>query len=274
MRIFNNTANDADRLYRRAAEVGVSLRAVPALPALAVPAATAHFNIAAVPSLAGQADAIVHAVAATCESDYLRLTALFGIAPPPSFTITLANLSKMVDGTGGAYHMTCDATDLYCDVQLTPTVDADRSRALAVAEMVEVWEDKDGKGWDCGATNGEGLSRVLADELYPGTLDDYSVAANWLDSIRNDWVNNNNPTDTDPVSNGCAVLFLNWLRWDLKFPWTAICQSGAANLNGTYRQLTHTSEDGFPPFADAMVARFPPGPPSRLKSDNPFRPRS
>jgi hypothetical protein len=66
-----------------------------------------------------------------------------------------------------------------------------------IAEEVEVFSAVQNKGWNCGASNGEGLSRVLAESLYPGVLDDYSTAAAWLDTPdRPDWISNNNNTDT------------------------------------------------------------------------------
>ena len=41
-------------------------------------------------------------------------------------------------------------------------------RSLVIAEEDEVFEANFGHGWDCGASNGEGLSRVLANTMYPG----------------------------------------------------------------------------------------------------------
>ncbi len=86
------------------------------------------------------------------------------------------------------------------------------------AEIVEVFSAAQGGDWDCGASNGEGLSRVLATELYPAELDGYTTAADWLDGGRPDDVNQTNPTDQDAVSNGCAVLFLNYMRYQEGHP--------------------------------------------------------
>jgi hypothetical protein len=44
-------------------------------------------------------------------------------------------------------------------------------------------------------------------------------------------------TDTDAVSNGCAVLFLYWLNTELNFIWQQICRAAAPTRAGTYQTL-------------------------------------
>jgi hypothetical protein len=125
---------------------------------------------------------------------------------PASFNLILAAR------IGGAYHYGCGATDLYIDAQTGP-VNVDHSRMLVVAEEVEVFSAQQGAGWNCGASNGEGLSRVLATLMYPAQLDGFNSAASWLDTPdRPDFVDVNDPTDRNYVSIGCSVLFLNWVR--------------------------------------------------------------
>ena len=63
---------------------------------------------------------------------------------------------------GGAYHFGCNATDLYIE----PT--AQVASGFMVAELVEVFEAAINNGWQCGQTNGEALSRVLATERNNG----------------------------------------------------------------------------------------------------------
>jgi len=102
---------------------------------------------------------------------------------------------------------------------------------LMIAELVEVFEALQGAGWDCGASNGEGLSRILATELYPAALDGFTTATDWLDTPdRPDFVNQTDPSDTNFVSTGCAVLFLNWLHYQLGYDWTAIVGAGGPTL--------------------------------------------
>lgn len=236
---------------------------------------TPHFGIFAMPGLGVAGDQVAAGVKSVCEADYNRLSQWFGIQVP-HFNVTLAQLSKFVDGTGGAYHTTCASTDLYCDVQLNPTVDPLVSAALMVAEAVEAFEAKQGAGWACGASNGEGLSRVLSSECHPNVLETlgYSSSAAWLDDQRSDWVNVTNQTDRSPYSNGCAVLFLNWLRHQLNVGWDKICQAGGATLAETYRRvggpLLTGQKDGFIPFRALLDRHFPVGLTCGLTTDNPF----
>lgn len=181
---------------------------------------------------------------------------------PTSFNVLIAA------GIGGAYHSSCSATDLYCDAS---GVDVDHTRMLVVAEEVEVFSALQGLGWDCGASNGEGLSRALAaTDLYPGSLNGFNSAATWLDTPgRPDYVNTNDPTDRNYVSTGCAVLFLNYLRYQLGYSWQAIVGAGGSTLRATYQSLTG-STDALTPFKALLQRRFPEGTPSGLTNDNPF----
>jgi hypothetical protein len=233
---------------------------------------TAHFNVYYDPSLGSDGVTIANGVLATCEADYQTLSGYFaGITPPGlPFNIVVAPLSSPPNGTGGAYHDTCAAVTLYCDAKTTPSVDVDLTRFLVIAEEVEVFEAAQGVGWDCGANNGEGLSRVLATELYPNELDGYATAAAWLDSSnRPDYVDTTDPTDQNPVSTGCAVLFLNYLRYQLNFSWSAIVGAGAPMLGQTYTNLTGAT-NGFQQFSTLLQANYPIGTPSGLTTDNPF----
>ena len=65
-----------------------------------------------------------------------------------------------------------------------------------------------------------------------------------------------------------AVLFLNWLRYQLKFSWQEIVAAGASTLSQVYTNLTgHT--DGFAQFSALMQAHFPAGSPSgALQGEN------
>jgi|SRR5215813_1095393 len=231
---------------------------------------TPHFDVYSVPSLGPNGVLTAQAALENCEKDYQTLCQYFGVAPA-HFNIILAPLSPDQDGTGGAYHHTCLAADLYCDVQFHPTVVANFTNALVIAEEVEVMQAVQNKGWNCGGSNGEGLSRVLAEVMYPGVIGGgYLTASDWLDGGRPDWVNRNDNTDRDGVSTGCAVLFLYWLHDQLKFGWDKICQAGAPTLAQTYKTLTKGNDDPFPKFKGLLDTHFPPGRPSGLNSDNPF----
>jgi hypothetical protein len=221
---------------------------------------TTHFHVYYDPGLGAAGQTLADGVLASCESEYNTLVAYFGVTPP-SFNVIIAA------GIGGAYHYGCGATDLYCDASGT---NVDHTRMLNVAEEVEVFSAVQNKGWNCGASNGEGLSRVLATLLYPAQLDGFNSAATWLDTPgRPDFVNVNDPTDRSYVSTGCSVLFLNWLRYQLGYRWESIVQAGGSTLAQTYQRLTGQA-DGLTPFKALLQAHFPAGTPSHLTNDNPF----
>ena len=135
-----------------------------------------------------------------------------------------------------------------------------------------MFSNAQGAGWDCGASNGEGLSRVLATLMYPAELGRFTTAARWLDSTnpaRPDLVNTNDPTDRNFVSTGCTVLFLNYLNGQLNYSWKDIVAAGAPTLAETYQKLTGAT-DGWEQFSQLIDANFPPGQPSGVGDDNPF----
>ena len=232
---------------------------------------TPHFQVYYASVLGQGGQSIAQSALKNCERDYQTLTGYFGLKQSLQFNIILAPLSEHMDGTGGAYHHSCLATDLYCDVQLTPDIDPDASNALVVAEEVEVFEAVQAKGWQCGGSNGEGLSRVLASALYPGVLEElgYVSAADWLNSRRPNFVGRTLPSDRSALGNGCAVLFLNYLHVQLGLGWDKICQAAAPTLAGTYKALTGKKAP-FAEFAALLEKKFPRGQHTNLATDNPF----
>jgi hypothetical protein len=150
-----------------------------------------------------------------------------------------------------------------------PSVDFIRS--LLVAEVDEVFMANFGFGWDCGASPGEGLSRVLANDLYKGVEPADFISSNvWLNlNPRPNFVDQADPTDTNYKSIGCSVLFLNWLRFELNHGWAEVVASGGATLAETYRGLTGENT-GWSDFRAVIDASYPVGKTYRLKTDNPF----
>jgi hypothetical protein len=71
------------------------------------------------------------------------------------------------------------------------------------------------------------------------------------------------------LANGCCVLFLNWLRFQLNFSWAQIVGAAAPTLGNTYTKLTEKS-GGFKQFSALLAKHFPKGRPSGLTTDNPF----
>jgi hypothetical protein len=105
--------------------------------------------------------------------------------------------------------------------------------------VVEVFEAAQGHGWDCGQTNGEGLSRVLAFERYPAVTAQFTDTEQyWWSNGASDYVTDNSATDQDEAGNGCGTLFLYYLHAQLGYIWQQIVAAGAASLGATYQQLT------------------------------------
>jgi hypothetical protein len=227
---------------------------------------TAHFNVYYDPSLGGNGPIIADAVLASCEWEYSTLQTYFDGVTPPGLPFNII----IVPGIGGAYHWGCGAVDLYCDGDTSATPDVNHTRMLVVAEEVEVFSAAQGRGWDCGASNGEGLSRVLATQLYAAELDGFESASTWLNTAgRPDYVTINDPTDRSYVSTGCSVLFLNFLRHQLRFSWEEIVRAAAPTLEQTYTTLTGRS-DGLTRFKSLLQAYYPEGTPVALSTDNVF----
>src|SRR5262249_27782977 len=103
-------------------------------------------------------------------------------------------------------------------------------------------------------------------------------AQTWLNSGRPDWVTVNKGTDSDAVSYGCALLFLNFLRYELKYGWQAIVQTrgipaGSDIFNRTlaamYQDLTGFN-DSYLRFAGLFSMAFPLSTNALLTTNNPF----
>lgn len=222
---------------------------------------TTNFDVYYDNSLGTNGQTLADAVLANCEHDFAQLRAWFGGTAAGRFAVYID------PGTFGAYHASCAATEIHC-AAFSGTNGA-LVNMLNVAEVDEVMMANQNAGWNCGASNGEGLSRVLATELYPAELNGFTSASSWLDSNRPDFVTNTDPTDRNYVSIGCATLFINYLYHQLGFDLATIVQAGGSTLATGYHNLTG-SGDAFAPFAGLLAQRFSPGTPSGLTNDNPF----
>ena len=225
---------------------------------------TPHFTVYYENGLGANGPTLADAVLARCEADYRQMSGWFGEITPPSMPFSI----YVVAGNFGAYHATCAATEEHCAA--FDGTNPDLIRMLQVAESVEVFSAANGH-WNCGASTGEGLSRIFATELYPSALNGFATAASWLDGGRPDFINSTDPTDRNYVSIGCATLFLNYLRYQLHFSWAQIVAAGASpTLAATYTKLTGQA-DGRTPFMDLLQRHLPAGTPSGLVgTDNPF----
>jgi hypothetical protein len=197
---------------------------------------------------------------------YSDMAAFFGIAGS-SVNLVVAPLSGNNDGSGGAYHYGCDFTNggtLYLDATFASTkVDPlDLLIGLYVAELSESFMGAAGKGWGCGSSNGEGLSRFCAElDTTPGTLDAFATGASWAQAGYPDWVSKTEATDQDSVSTGCAIVYLYWLG-TLNYKVPQIVQAGGATLSANYKALTGKTTA----YQDLVAAAKAKG----VTSDNPF----
>src|SRR5437899_1833695 len=85
---------------------------------------------------------------------------------------------------------------------------------LFVAGLAESFMGAKNKVWDCGGSNGEALSRFLA-ELESGrprgALAGFSTGPLWDQAGRPNWIDATEPTDRDGASIGCGVVYLYWM---------------------------------------------------------------
>src|SRR5215469_4952854 len=222
---------------------------------------TADFDVYYDTSLGSEGQALADAILGSCEPDLSQLRSFFG-------GVSAGRFSVYIDpGTFGAFHYGCAGTEIHCAAY--NATDSDLENFLNCAEVSEVLMAVQAKGWNCGASAGEGLSRVLATELHPASLARFASASRWLNSARPDWVTQTEVTDRDYVSIGCATLFINYLRHQLHFSLAQIVQAAGTTLQQTYEQLTG-STDAFGPFASLLEAAFPPNVTVNLPNDNPF----
>jgi hypothetical protein len=225
--------------------------------------ATEHFQVEYQRHLGYAGQVLARGVLSECEADFSQVTEWFGglVAPHLPFRVSI------VRGSFGAFHNTCADTHFHCAA--FDGYNGELVEMLNMAEAVEVFSAAQNAGWDCGASNGEGLSRVLATALHPSQLDGFATAASWLNSPRANFVDRNDQTDRNPASTGCAVLFLNYLHHQLSHPWTTIVAYGRPTLAATYHAL-QGNNDGWEQFSALVDARYPPDRHAHVTTDNVF----
>jgi len=224
---------------------------------------TEHFRVLTDSKLGDAGKAFGAALLASAERD---LGTLLGWCGQQTFSGLFTIMIRQLPV--GAEHGTCSDTSISIGVGVPSPELYDFGRQLVMAEVIEVLSTP--LGWNCGNSSGEALSRVLASAIYPGVLpSDFLTANAWLNSTRPDFVNQTCDSDTEHLSVGCAVLFLNWLHFQLQKPWPQIVGAARDNLAGTYAALGE-SGDAFKKFSDFVARYYPPGTTARLTSDNPF----
>lgn len=168
------------------------------------------------------------------------------------------------------------------------TISLDFARFIFIAEMSEQLMPAHGYvpgGNRVGASRGEALSRILAEEFFPEPAylpQSISVAPwvnGWLNSSpRPDYINQNPAAtpansqlggDLDALGYGCGMLFFNYLRYQLGFPLEAILGAGGVTFADTYKTLTGRVDNPLAALNALLAKHFPPGG-INLRNNNPF----
>jgi hypothetical protein len=229
------------RKERRADQIAAGARAGLDYPATQV-GVVGNVTVSYDPSLDDQGSALATQLLDAVGGPYDDMQTYFGIAGG-AVSVIIAPLSGNNDGSGGAYHHGCDFTSggvFYLDATFAnATVDPLHLEVgLYVAELSESFMGPLGGGWNCGYSNGEGLSRFLAEqETPPGTLDAFATGPAWAAAGFPDWVNSTEQTDQGAESTGCAVVYLYWMR-SLGYPIAQIVQAAGVTLAANYQTLT------------------------------------
>lgn len=252
---------------RPPAKVHASMAAAAGQPQFIGAGQTANFVVSYDARLGASGIQAASSILQTCEGDFQTLRIAFSGIAPPGIPFQI----RLTTDNGGAMHATCAATELFIGANSGGgPADLAFMRQLVIAEEDEVFMEAFGRGWNCGFSNGEGLSRVLANDMVPGAEPPGFISSNiWLNGGRPDWVNNTEQDDRKYPSIGCSCLFLNWLRFQLNHTWQQIIAAGADTLAQTYTNLTG-QQDGFGRFKALMDKKFPPSHKTALTTDNPF----
>ena len=235
---------------------------------------TVHFSVQYEQTSLG-ALAIAQAIAAVCESNFDSINALLPIPadektpgglPPfsglvPIIVEVLATPAAAL-GQNFGYEKN-GRSRIQVSQALTPAA----GQQVFVAELAELFMGF--HRWNRGDSQGEALSVVCRDELYRSPFD-VRVDA-WLNSGRPNFVVAPGPDDATAITYGCGILFINYLRYQLGHPMSAICQAPGTTLTDRYRALTGAADDGFAGFSGLLKKHLPPGGTLySLSTDNPF----
>jgi hypothetical protein len=201
-----------------------------------------NITVAYDPNLGPKGQALASQLLTMVQAPYQQMQQNFGIAGG-AVTVIVSPLSTANDGSGGAYHGGCNFTSggvLYLDATFANTTQnpLDLEVALYVAELSEAFMGAQGRGWGCGSSNGEGLSRFLAENTQPGVIPTWGITGpSWANAGYPDWISKTENTDRNYVSTGCAIVYIYWMR-SLGFTTSQIVQAGGATLFANYQTLT------------------------------------
>lgn len=227
----------------------------------------------------GQEPARTNAVIAACETDYGLMSGWFGGG------LTVAGMSVQVttQSNGASWSGTSTSSTIQLKAQgASYSNNPGYLRYLLIAEVTELFMMTQNKGWFQGSnegSKGEGLSRFLSGQflvlnglLGVGIDTDYAVAHLWLNSTRQDFVNNAPDDFGYNSTNGCTTLFIYYLFHQLGFSINQIVDAAGATLAAVYKNLTADPNNPFPLFKSLLDARFPSQTGSSVPGPNPDDP--
>ena len=249
-----------------------------------------HFSVT---PLAGDPDTLARAqaIAQTCENDLKTLEGWFSCNFDESpYGIIVGVLPGEHLAGASNYHYQND-TSSQIDINGTyappggpanPALRDEMARMLFVAELAEILMEFSGSAWNPGNSMGEGLSLLAAETLHP--IGYYATGQGprintWLNGSRPDSISSSVETDKDAVSYGCAVLFLNYLRYQLGFSFESIISAAVPlfgglieeSLAGVFSTLTgRPGSLAYKEFTDMLQAHIPLGQPFTPTRDNLF----
>ena len=190
--------------------------------------------------------------------------AIFATSADPVSVIVFA-LGGQTDGTGGADHNACDYANGGAIEVCASFGNPARVSALFEAELSECSMG----GNLCGVSTGEALSRWCAALIGNNALADFATAPTWAQQGMPDFVNKTDNTDQNPISTGCGMAFLSWLK-QLGFTLDRIAPAMVKlGTSGPFAQLYATltsapSADAWPKFL-AAAKSLP-----KIANDDPF----
>jgi hypothetical protein len=184
--------------------------------------------------------AVANSVLRQCEADLLRLSFYMpyrrGGGGDP-FTHPPIDIQIVNNPLGGPGFSSADnngySPDRQSLIRINPfsapgvTISDDQAGFLFVAEMAELIMGF--YAWDAGSSQGEALSRVMAEELHPSSTSNWvNLWLNWP-RPRPDWITKNEPPDgafmrgdVDQIAFGCGMIFIYFLRYQLGFAYDQI----------------------------------------------------
>ena len=228
---------------------------------------TAHYKFSYDQALAapsGPEPARTNAVIAACEADYNLMHGWFG----GGVSVTGMSVQVTTQSNGAGWSGSASSSTIQLKAQgASYSNNSAYLRYLIIAEVVEIFMMAQNIGWFQGSnegSKGEGLSRFLSGQFLAengflglGMDADYAVADLWLNSSRQDFVNNAPDDNGYDATNGCTTLFIYYLFSQLGYGINQIVGAGASTLAGVYRNLTGDNTDPFPLFKGILRSLVP-----------------